>query len=353
MSSLSPQFIATLPIRPEHSWTLAKINEAKGREFLYIEQIPEILDVLRQSAIRESVIASNLIEGITVDQRRERELLAHSLLPQDRSEQEFAAYQNALDQIHRAAGSIALTPANIRNIHRQLSEGIDPEAGAFKTEEVFIVDHDRTSDAVYGIEETSPVTDTPRHIEQLCHNLTTAEEARQLDPLIYIPLAILDYLRIHPFHDGNGRTARLWTLALLYRAGFQIGRYISLERIIEERRPWYYKALQASCAGWAHQAHNPLPWLEFFWSVMESAYAQLSERVDTAGSLKQRRGGKTALIEGFIARHIGSWTMSDVERTFPAISNGMIRKVHADLRKAGRIACQGHGRGAKWIRIDQ
>jgi Fic family protein len=352
MSSLSPQFIASLPIRPEHSWTLAKINEAKGREFLYVEQIPDILDIMRQSAIRESVVASNMIEGITVNAKREKELLNGNLLPQDRSEKEFAAYQRVLARIHRAEGDIAFTTTNILNIHNLLSESIDPKAGAFKTEEVFIVDHDRVSNTLYGKEETSSVRDTPEHVDQLTRHVLAVEQARQLDPLIYIPLAILDYLRIHPFHDGNGRTARLWTLALLYKAGFRIGRYISIERFVEERRPWYYKALQASCIGWADEKHNPLPWLEFFWGVMESAYSEFASRVESTGNARQRRGGKTALIQGFIDKHVGSWTLSDIEKTFPGISNGMIRKVHSDLRRTGRIICKGRGRGSKWIRLD-
>ena len=351
MSSLSPEFIATLPVRPEHSWTLAKINEAKGREFLYAKQIPEILDVLRQSAVRESVIASNMIEGIEVSARRETALLAGNLLPQDRNEQEFTAYQNVLTYIHRDGGDIELTSANIRNIHKMLSQGVDEQAGAFKTEEVFIVDHAPSTDEVFGKEVTSSVKQTPLDIETLAANYRAVEAARQLDPMIYIPLAILDYLRIHPFHDGNGRTARLWTLALLYRAGFQVGRYISIERFIEERRPWYYRALQASCIGWAEGTHNPLPWLEFFWSVMESVYGEFASRVESTGDLKQRRGGKTALIRGYIENHIGSWTLGDIERTFPGISTGMIRKVHSDLRKEHRIVCHGHGRGAKWARL--
>lgn len=352
MSSLSSAFIAKLPIAPKHSWILAKINEAKGREFLYVNQIPEILEVLRQSAIKESVIASNLIENIEVSEKRAADLISGGLLPQDRQEKEFAAYQTALAYIHEHGSHIGFSTSNILNVHQMLTDGFDSEAGHFKKEPVFIVSQSRSTGEQFNHQPTSSPEDTPIHIKELVENYAQVEDSKQLDPMIYIPLAILDYLIIHPFHDGNGRTARLWTLSLLYRAGFQVGRYMSIERVIEERRAWYYRAIEQSSQGWETGNHNPLPWLEFFWAVMESVYSNFASKADVTGDPSQRRKGKSALVAGYIDTRIGSWTIKEVEQTFPGISASLIKKVHIKLQKENKIVSQGRGPGATWVRID-
>jgi Fic family protein len=168
---------------------------------------------------------------------------------------------------------------------------------------------------------------------------------QQREPLLLIPLAVLDFLCIHPFADGNGRTARLLTLLLLYRAGYEVGRYISLERVIEESRDTYYEALELSSVGWHEGQHDPFPWLDYFWGVLLRAYGEFRDR---AGRLLTTRGSKTALIEGAVERRIRPFAISDIENDCPGVSRDMIRHVLRRMRDEGRVQVKGRGRGARW-----
>ena len=156
---------------------------------------------------------------------------------------------------------------------------------------------------------------------------------------------MLDFLCIHPFADGNGRTARLLTLLLLYRSGYAVGRYISLERVIEESRETYYEALEANSQGWHEAQHDPFPWLEYFWGVLLRAYTEFRDRT---GRLLTARGSKTALVEGAVERRIRPFAISDIENDCPGVSRDMIRHVLRRMRDEGRVQVRGRGRGARW-----
>jgi len=161
-----------------------------------------------------------------------------------------------------------------------------------------------------------------------------------------VPLAILDFLCIHPFQDGNGRVARLLTLLLLYHCGYRVGRYISLERLFEESRETYYETLEASSKGWHQGKHDPFPWLTYFWGVVLRAFRDFEDRV---GKVRHGRGAKTRQIKLAVERQIGPFAISDIERECPTVSRDMIRRVLRQLRDDGLIAAKGKGRGAKWI----
>jgi len=168
------------------------------------------------------------------------------------------------------------------------------------------------------------------------------------DPLITIPLAIFDFLCIHPFNDGNGRLARLLTLLLLYRAGFIVGRFISLERIFEETKETYYETLEGSSGGWHSGRHDILPWLTYFWGVLIRAYTEFEARV---GTVTTGYGSKTEQIKLAIDRRTGPFAISDIERECPGISRDMIRHVLRQLRDEGTLRSTGVGRGAKWLKV--
>jgi Fic family protein len=168
---------------------------------------------------------------------------------------------------------------------------------------------------------------------------------RQREPLLVIPLAVLDFLCIHPFADGNGRTARLLTLLLLYRSGYTVGRYISLERIIEDSRDTYYEALETSSGGWHEGQHDPFPWLEYWWGTLLRAYGEFRDR---AGQLMTARGSKTALVEAAVERRLQPFAISELEDDCPGVSRDMIRHVLRRLRDEGKVQVRGRGRGARW-----
>jgi len=189
---------------------------------------------------------------------------------------------------------------------------------------------------------------TPGLMEEMVKEFSWAS-AEGREALILVPLAVLDFLCIHPFSDGNGRMARLLTLQLLYRSDFDVGRYISLERIVEESKETYYEALEASSQGWHEGRHDALPWLRYFWGVVLRAYREFEERV---GTLRSGRGSKTDLIEEAVGRRLGAFSISDIERECPGVSRDWIRIVLRRLRDERRIVRHGKGRGAKWVRQD-
>ena len=167
------------------------------------------------------------------------------------------------------------------------------------------------------------------------------------EPLIVIPAAVFDFLCIHPFPDGNGRTARLITLLLLYRSGYEVGRFISLERVFEESRQTYYESLEAASHGWHEGAHDVRPWLRYFWGVVLRAYREFEDRV---GQITSGRGAKSAHVRRAVQRRTSPFAISDIEADCPGVSRDMVRVVLRQLRDEGAITPQGKGRGARWIR---
>ncbi len=188
---------------------------------------------------------------------------------------------------------------------------------------------------------------TPEAIDQLTKNYLIAVEQHKHDALIFIPLAILDFLCIHPFSDGNGRMSRLLTLMLLYQFDYQVGHYISLERIFEGSKESYYETLEASSKHWHSGKHTVKPWLNYFWGVLLRAYKELEERV---GIITTSRGSKTELIRAAVNRRISSFSISDIESDCPGISRDMIRQVLRKMRDEGEIVVSSSGRGAMWQR---
>ena len=170
----------------------------------------------------------------------------------------------------------------------------------------------------------------------------------QRERLVLVPLAILDFLCIHPFADGNGRMARLLTLLLLYHGGYEVGRYISLERIVEESKETYYESLEASSQGWHDHKHDPLPWMSYLWGVLVRAYREFEERV---GTIRTGRGAKTDLIEQAVRRRAHPFAITDIEAECPGVSRDMVRHVLQRLRDEGKLAVEGAGRGAKWVPV--
>lgn len=349
MHSLTPEFLNGLKLSANQAGTMKAIGEYKGRQQLFFEQTPEILDSLRQVAIVESIECSNRIEGVTAPRSRIEAIALKSTAPKGRSEQEIAGYRDALALIHESAAHMPFSVNVIFQLHLLIYRYMPEDGGKWKSADNLIVER-RVNGTVKRIRFT-PVSalKTPDAMEGLVENYGEAMHDGT-EPLIAVPLMVLDFLCIHPFRDGNGRVARLLTLLALYHSGYHVGRYISLERIFEESGETYRETLEAGSQGWHEGRHDVHPWLNYFWGVVIRAYGEFEERV---GTIHGGRGAKTEQIRMAVGRKTGPFAISDIERDCPGVSRDMIRHVLRRLRDDGIIVSQGKGRAAKWIRKEQ
>lgn len=346
MQSLAPAYLDQLRFDTEEASTLKALGEALGRQDLFIRQTPQVLEGLRQAAVVESSESSNRIEGVVAAPGRVEALVLKSSTPRDRSEQEIAGYRDALNLIHESGKEMAFSPNVILQLHAMLYRYLPDPGGRWKGSQNEIVERnpDGTIHRIRFV-PVSPVA-VPGAMEALAARYRDAIDSGR-EPLVVVPLAILDFLCIHPFSDGNGRMARLLTLMLLYRFGYDVGRYISLERIHEESKETYYETLEASSQGWHEAQHDAHPWASYFWGVVLRAYREFEERV---GTIRDGRGAKTDLIEHAVQSRLGPFAISDIEQACPGVSRDMVRVVLRRLKGEGRIALQGRGRGARYIR---
>ena len=346
MKSLTLNYLDSLQISIQDAKTLQRLGEYKGRQQLFTQQTPQALESLKTLAIIESSESSNRLEGITAPKERIEALVLKTTTPRNRSEQEIAGYRDALALIHESAKHMEFTNNVILQLHTMLYRYLPIAAGRWKGIENEIVERD--ADGTVRRVRFTPVkaADTPQAMEALADNYKNAILQHQKEPLIVAPLAVFDFLCIHPFVDGNGRTARLLTLMLLYHFGYEVGRFISLERIFEESRETYYEVLEASSQGWHEGKHDSFPWLRYFWGTLIRAYQEFEDRV---GDIQSGRGSKTEHIKSAVRRRISPFSISDIEQDCPGVSRDMIRIVLRQLKKDGFIEPQGKGRGAKWI----
>lgn len=327
-------------------WLLNSISEYKGKQELYARQSPQILKTLIDIALIESAESSNRIEGITIEKKRLVPLIIGHSRPKDRSEEEVAGYRKALDLIHKRHKSLEVSLQIIKELHR-LSHAETGDAGQWKTKDNEII-RKNPDGSVEVIFKPVSATETPQVIKQLCLAYKQSIEQLKYPSLYAIACLILDFLCIHPFRDGNGRVSRLLTLLVLYHHGYEVGKYISLERIIEQSKETYYEALQKGSQDWHKSKHNIEPWLYYFLGTINSAYREFEER---AVNIKSGRGAKTQIIIQAINNQIGEFSISDIEKLCPGISRDMLKVVFRQLQKDKRITCLGKGQSAKWKRI--
>jgi len=346
MPSLNQDFLSFPIFNSEQLSTLRTIGEYQGKQELYFKQSPEILKGLQQVSIIESSESSNRLEGITAPHRRIADLVVKNTAPQDRSEQEIAGYRDALNLIHQSGHHMPFSINVILQLHSWLYRYQPTPGGQWK-----ISDNQITEIYPDGRKRVrftpSSAFETPQAMDELVNQYAKSLKEWNQEPLIIIPAVILDFLCIHPFRDGNGRSARLLTLLLLYHFDYQVGRYISLERIFEESKESYYETLEKSSQGWHEGEHDIMPWMTYFWGVILRAYKEFEIRV---GTLTTGRGSKAFHIRRTIESMIGPFAISDIERACPSVSRDTVRLVLRQLRDEGLIAPEGKGRGAKWLR---
>lgn len=322
------------------------IGEFKGRQDLY-RQFPGMLESLRNIAVIQSTEASNRIEGVVAPPERIRELVEHKATPRSRSEGEIAGYRDVLATIHANALSIALTPNVLLQLHRDLYAYVPGEGGRWKPADNDIVEFlaDGTSFVRF---KPVPARLAPDAVRMLTERFAAVRAATTVEPIVSIAAFVLDFLCIHPFLDGNGRMARLLTLLLLYQAGYEVGRYVSLEKTIEDSKETYYDSLLRSSQGWHEGEHDISPWLEYFLGVLIASYKELESRV---GSVSRARGAKRDLVVGCVQRLPATFQISQLIDACPGIARPTINRVLFDLKQAGELECSGRGRAAVWNKL--
>ncbi|TAN42795.1 MAG: Fic family protein [Nitrospirae bacterium] len=347
MKSFENKYLSELAI-PHHLITIIRqIGEYKGKQDLYKKQAPEMLENLRHVAIIQSTESSNRLEGITADIQRIKELVEDKTKPANRSEAEIAGYRDVLSTIHSNYEHISFSKSVILQFHRDLMKYSGKEGGRWKS-----ASNEITEILPDGTKRIRFVPVAPHltadYMKELHDLYDTLEKEGDIDPLILIALYVLDFLCVHPFLDGNGRMARLITVLLLYRYGYEVGRFISIERVIEQTKESYYETLQTSSQGWHEGKHDALPWVEYALSTVLAAYKEFETRFTRISS---GRGSKTDIVLNTIDSIIGDFSVSDLQSACPDVSIDMIRHVLKKLKKEEKVISLGQGRAARWRKI--
>ena len=344
MRSLLPEYVKKITVPRDISILLSLCAKAHGKEELWQRTKPEVLNALKQQAIISSTESSNRIEGVEVEPARLKPLVKGTTKPRDRTEEEIVGYREALDWIHKDWDRIDISTATIRKIHFLAQQGSVSDAGEWKTRNNEIIELHADGRVTTRFVPPEP-EQVPQLVEGLCLAYRNTENNNLLPDLLLIATFVFDFLCIHPFRDGNGRTSRLLTLLLLYKHGYTLGRYVSVERNIEDTCQAYYAALQESSRSWHTSEHDLMPFWRYFVRTIKVAYDGLESRFDVQGPF---HGGKTQLIRSEVMRQIGDFKLSDIVGAVPGVSQNLVQKVLAGMREEGLVNLHGHGRGAYW-----
>jgi len=331
-------------LTPEIVMYLTQIHEFKGEQTLFIEAKADTLSQLVDIAKIQSIEASNKIEGIYTSDERLKALVKDSTRPRTRNEREIAGYRDVLNTIHENHDYIPPKPSIILQLHRDLYkfEGMDI-GGRYKTSDNIIEEQDAEGNKSVRF-RPMPAWETP--IEKICQSYDEALNSENIDALIIIPMFVLDFLCVHPFNDGNGRISRLLTLLLLYRSGYIVGKYISIEKLIEQTKEIYYESLQLSSAGWHENKNDYEPFVKYMLGVIVAAYRDFSSRV----SLLTTQGmSKPDRVKEIIRATLGPITKTEILAKCPDISQVTVQRALADLVDKGDIVKLGGGRYTKYI----
>ena len=352
-------------LTPEIVALLTQIHEYKGEQSLFIEAKADTLTQLVEIAKIQSTEASNKIEGIYTSDARLKALVKDKTTPKTRNEREIAGYRDVLNTIHEShdcikyipvSGNlntiheshdyISIRPNMILQLHRDLYkfEGYDI-GGKYKAADNIIEEEDEHGNKFVRFRPV-PAWETPEAIENLCNEFDKALGTGTIDPLLLIPMFILDFLCIHPFNDGNGRMSRLLTLLMLYRAGYIVGKYISIEHLIEKTKTSYYECLQESSLNWHEEENNYVPFVQYTLGVVVAAYRDFSDRVETlvtSGLSKPER------VAELIKNTYGEITKSQIMEKCLDISRITVERALSELLSSESIIKIGGGRYTKYV----
>ncbi len=326
---------------------IAAIYKEAGKQELYLKQCPAQLERLVEIAKVQSTEASNSIEGIVTTNTRVRQLVEEKTTPKNRNEQEIAGYRDVLSAIHESIDAIPITQNYILQLHKMLYNHMNnPMAGRTKSVQNYI-----SAEYPDGHRETrftplSPFA-TPDALDKICEEYNRVIGNMELEPLIAIPVFIHDFLCIHPFNDGNGRMSRLLTTLLLYRSGFYVGKYISLEAKIAKDKDLYYDALAQAQIGWHDGSEDKLPFIKFLLGTILSAYKDFQERYE----LVEEKLTAIEIVRKATMYKIGRFTKQDIRELCPSLSLSSIEVSLRKLVESGELKREGSGKSTCYYRI--
>ncbi len=326
---------------------VAAIYKAAGKQELYLQQRPDASEKLVEIAKIQSTEASNAIEGIVTTNTRIKQLVQEKTTPRNRDEQEIAGYRDALSIIHKSFDVIPITKNYILQLHKIMySHMSNPMAGQTKNVQNYI-------SATYpdGHTETlfTPLApyETPEALDRICEEYNRVIGNMEVEPLIAIPIFIHDFLCIHPFNDGNGRMSRLLTTLLLYRSGFYVGKYISLEANIAKNKDLYYDALNQSQHGWHEGSEDTVPFIKYLLSIILAAYRDFEDRF----SIMEKKLSAAEMVRKASQNKIGRFTKQDIRELCPSLSLSSVEGALRKLVAAGELRREGTGKSTCYVRL--
>lgn len=332
-------------LTPEIVRYLTIIHEYKGEQRLIAEQYADVLEDLVEVAKIQSTESSNKIEGIYTSDERLKKIVLDKTMPRTRNEREIAGYRDVLNTIHENFLHIPIRDTFILQLHRDLYKFENASnGGRFKTADNIIEEEDASGNKLVRFRPL-PAWETPEAIISLCTAYNEAINRSEADPLLIIPMFIIDFLCIHPFNDGNGRMSRLLTLLLLYQNDYIVGKYISLEKMIERTKDSYYNALQESSIGWMEDDNDYESFVKYILGIITAAYREFFER---AKIVEEKKVPKPDRIEELIKNHLGPITKAEIVDATPGISTTTVQRTLTDLVKTEKIIKIGNGRYTKY-----
>ena len=333
-------------LTPELVNMLTAIHEFRGEQLLYVTAEKDALAQLLEIAKIQSTEASNRIEGIVTTNERLRKIVLDKTMPNTRSEKEIAGYRDVLTIIHEKYEYIPPRSSIILQLHRDLFRYSGQSIGGnYKNSDNVIAE--QLPDGSQRVRfQPVPAWETPETMENLCRAYEKAVQDPEMDPLLLMAMFILDFLCIHPFHDGNGRMSRLLTLLLLYRADYFVGKYVSIEKLIADSKESYYEALQESSNGWHEGSNDYAPFVRYLLGIIIAAYREFRARVHL---LAKGNFTKIERVREIIKNHLGTITKSDIKTQCPDISIITVQRALADLLEKGEITKIGGGRYTSYV----
>lgn len=327
---------------------ISAIYREVGMQDMYLKQRPQELEKLVEIAKIQSTESSNAIEGIVTTNTRIKQLVEEKTTPKNRDEQEIAGYRDVLNVIHENFDAIPITPNYILQLHKMLYSHVNnPMAGRTKGVQNYITATypDGTIKTIFT--PLDPFS-TPDALERICNEYNRVIGNNELEPLIAISTFIHDFLCIHPFNDGNGRMSRILTTLLLYRSGFLVGKYISLESKIAKSKDLYYSALDISSLGWHDGTEDIVPFLKYLLGTILSAYRDFSDRF----ALVETKLSALETVRRATNQKIGRFSKQDVRELCPSLSISSIEGALKKLVESGEIKREGNGKNIRYFRLE-
>lgn len=325
---------------------IGQIHEYKGRQDFYLQQKPHELTRLIEVAKIQSTESSNKIEGILTTSTRIRQLLAEKTSPRNRDESEILGYRDVLNTIHENYEYIPVRPSFILQLHRDLYKySFSSTGGKFKSVQNYI-NAKATDGSEFVLFTPLAPSETPRAIESICLNYNQLAGTGKLDDLILVAIFICDFLCVHPFLDGNGRMSRLLTTLLLYRSGYQIGKYISLEKLVEQTKVGYYDALQKISRNWHTGSNDYRPFIKYLLKIILRAYRELDERIE----LVEENLPAYEMVKTVVEKMLGSFSKKAILERCPSIGSSSVEMALKKLKDEQVIKTIGAGRNTRYVR---